>query len=293
MSSRREVWRSAVVWLASVGAALALAGWVLAPMFGRGMLQVRFFDIGQGDAMLVTTPAGGHIVVDGGPDNGLLHKIGPALPVWDRTIELVVLTHPHADHLVGLVELARRYRIKQVLASEDSAATPEYRALEAELARQHIPLLIARGGTVQRLEPGLELRVLYPPAGNPASANPNDASVALQLVYGDTAVLLTGDLEADAQNALPAAWLESDVLKVAHHGSSDALNPEVLAKIKPAFAVISVGENTYGHPSRRVIRALERLNTRVLTTQEDGDITATTNGDVWSIRSTRSGILTP
>ncbi|TSC77337.1 MAG: competence protein ComEC [Parcubacteria group bacterium Gr01-1014_31] len=293
MSSRREVWRNAVAWMTGVGAALALAGWVLAPMLGRGMLQVRFFDIGQGDAILVTTPAGGHIVVDGGPDGSLLHKLGPVLPLWDRTIELVVLTHPHADHLVGLVELARRYRIKQVLASEDSAATPEYRALEAELARQHIPLLIARGGAVQQLEPRLELRVLYPPAGNPASANPNDASVVLQLVYADAEVLLTGDLEAAAQNALPAAWLASDLLKVAHHGSSDALNLEILGKIKPAVAVISVGENSYGHPSRRVLRALERIPALVLTTQEDGDITATTRGYAWRVHSAHSGILTP
>lgn len=245
---------------------------------------MQFFNVGQGDAILVTTPGGSQILVDGGPDNTLVHKIGAVLPVWDRTIELVVLTHPHADHLIGLIALMRRYRIRQVLVSGLEAATAEYRALAVELEQNLVPVVVARGPAVQLLEPGLELRLLYPIAATAPSQNPNDASVVLQLVYGDTAVLLTGDLEAEAQAALPSAWLKSDVLKVAHHGSADALNIDVLAAIAPQSAIISVGENNYGHPSPRVRRALKRLGARVLTTQEDGDVTAVSNGRSWRVQ---------
>ncbi len=275
-----------------VASALTAVFWLRFQLRDLGRVTVRFFDVGQGDAMLVTTPAGRQMLVDGGPDNALVHKLGRTMPVWDRTIELVVLTHPHADHLVGLVELLRRYRVPQVLVSDFSVETPEYEALRAEMARQGVALAVARASARQVLEPGLELEVLYPPAGEIATDNPNDASVVIRLVHGENSVLLTGDLEAPAQRRLPAEWLSSDVLKVAHHGSADALEPQILAAIQPQLAVISVGKNTYGHPSRRVVRALERLGATVLTTQAEGDIMAQSDGTRWRFVSQQHPRLT-
>lgn len=275
-----------------VASALTAVFWLRFQLRDLGRVTVRFFDVGQGDAMLVTTPAGRQMLVDGGPDNALVHKLGRTMPVWDRTIELVVLTHPHADHLVGLVELLRRYRVPQVLVSDFSVETPEYEALRAEMARQGVALAVAAGPARQVLEPGLELEVLYPPAGEIATDNPNDASVVIRLVHGENSVLLTGDLEAPAQRRLPAEWLSSDVLKVAHHGSADALEPQILAAIQPQLAVISVGKNTYGHPSRRVVRALERLGATVLTTQAEGDIMAQSDGTRWRFVSQQHPRLT-
>lgn len=268
-------------------ALLALLGvvWLRFQLRDLGQLTVRFFDVGQGDAILVTTPSGNHILIDGGPDNALLHKIGRALPVWDREIELVVLTHPHADHLIGLVELLRRYRVRQVLGSGMASETPEYQALHAELRRQGMTEIIARGPVEQRLEPNLALRLWYPPEAVAFTNNPNDASVVLQLVYGATEVLLTGDLEAAGQRGLPREKLSSDILKVAHHGSADAMAPDVLTAISPRLAVISVGENTYGHPSLRVIRTLERQGATVATTQNHGDITVRSTGNRLAWRS--------
>lgn len=270
---------------------LVVAGsvWLRFQLRDLGHLTVRFFDVGQGDAILVTTPSGGQILVDGGPDNALLHKIGRALPVWDREIELLVVTHPHADHLVGLVELLRRYRVRQVLVSGMTSNTPEYQVLRAEFQRQGITEISARGPLVQELEPGLSLRVVHPNTATAFTENPNDASVVLQLVYGETEVLLTGDLEAEGQRVLPQAWLGSDVLKVAHHGSADALVPDVLAAIASKLAVISVGKNTYGHPSPRVSKALERLGAIVLTTQTVGDVTVVSDGTAAWFFSSRGG----
>ena len=262
--------------------------WLSFQLRDLGHLTVRFLDVGQGDAALIITPAGNQILVDGGPDNTLIHKIGRALPLWDRTIELVVVSHPHADHLVGLVELLRRYRVRQVISTGVGTDTPEYQTFHQELQRQHIAEIVVDGAARQRLEPGLELR-WFPPL-NINSKDLNTTSLALQLAYGSTTFLLLGDLPASSQEALPLAQLKSDVLKVAHHGSSDALSLTAHSLIHPAWAVISVGENNYGHPSPRVQKTLERINTKVLTTRANWDVRLQSNSrTVRFFRSPQSG----
>ena len=259
--------------------------WLRFQLRDLGRLTVRLFDVGQGDAVLITSPSGRQIIVDGGPDNTLLHKLGPSMPVWDREIELLVVTHPHADHFVGLIELLRRYRVAQVMLPSQDADTPEYQAFVRELRRQAVPVLAARRPFRQQLEPGMELRLLYAP--ETPQQNPNDASLVLQLAFGDFGVLLTGDLEAEAQAQLPQPFLPSVVLKVPHHGSRDALNVAVWEMVAPQLAVISVGKNTYGHPSVRVRRALERLGAEVLATQEAGDIVVVSDGRRTSVDASK------
>lgn len=231
-------------------------------------------DVGQGDAILIRTPDQRTVLVDGGPDRSLLYGLGRHLPPWVRTIDLAVVTHPHTDHYVGFIELLARYRVRTLLLTGARNDTPEYAEFEAAARASGARVQFVSGPTRFHLGSGVQLRMLYPPASLAGSvpANPNDASIVLQLSAGGARALLTGDLEREGLQQLAGAGVASDLLKVAHHGSADALAPEFYAAVQPAYAVISVGPNHFGHPSLRTQAALRRAGAMVLTTQAEGDV---------------------
>ena len=230
-------------------------------------------DVGQGDAILIRTPDQRTVLVDGGPERSLLYGLGRHLPPWARTIDLLVVTHPHTDHYVGFIELLQRYRVRALLVTGARNDTPEYAEFEAAVRAAGARVQLVTGPARYDLG-GVQLRVLAPPTSLAGSvpANPNDASIVLQLAAGGARALLTGDLERDDLRQLAGAGVASDLLKVAHHGSADALAPEFYAAVQPAYAVISVGPNHFGHPSLRTEAALQRAGAMVLTTQADGDV---------------------
>lgn len=237
-------------------------------------LRLWVLDVGQGDAMLIRTPSQRTILVDGGPDRSLLYGLGRHLPPWVRSIDLLVVTHPHTDHYVGFIELLQRLRVRAVLLTGARNDTPEYALFEAAVQSSGAAVQLLRGPQRYRLESGVELRALYPvdALANSIPPNPNDASIVLQLVSGQSRALLTGDLEREGLLELTRADVASDLLKVAHHGSADALASEFYAAVRPKTAVISVGLNHYGHPSPRTVAALRRAGATVLTTQDEGDV---------------------
>ncbi len=248
---------------------LLLLGLALTPRTTR----LWVLDVGQGDAILVRTPNQRTVLMDGGPDRSLLYGLGRHLPPWVRTVDLLVVTHPHTDHYVGFIELLQRFRVRTVMVTGARNDTPEYAEFEAAVRDSGASVQLVRGPARYDLG-GAQLRVLYPPtslAGS-APANPNDASIVLQLSAGGSRALLTGDLEGDDLRQLAGVGVASDLLKVAHHGSADALAPEFYAAVQPAHAVISVGTNRFGHPSPRTLAALRRAGITVLTTQADGDV---------------------
>ncbi|MBI5621686.1 MBL fold metallo-hydrolase [Candidatus Falkowbacteria bacterium] len=273
-----------VILIGAFGAAVVLIAIALAQWWrGSGQLRVVACDIGQGDAILIQTPTHDDILVDGGPDLSVLDCLGRYLPFYDRTIELVVLTHPHADHLVGLVPVLERYRVERVVFTDVTYSNAAYGEFRRLIAEQQIPAVTAEQGQEWPFGSGVVVRILYPFSGLSGQSldNPNNGSIVFQLVYNQVKFLFVGDLEATGETQLlrTGVDLHSSVLKVGHHGSSTSSIDGFLAAVRPALALISVGQdNKFGHPSLRVINRLQNMGATVRRTDRDGDVVVWSDG---------------
>lgn len=259
----------------------------------RQNLLVSFFDVGQGDAIFIEAPNGNQILVDGGPGDKILAKLGQALPFWDRSIDLLVLTHPHADHLDGLLEVLKRYQIGAVLGSGASYSLPEYEEWHRILEEKNVPIIIARRGQRIIFSKAGELDI-FSPFENFAGAslkNPHDANVVSKLIYGNSSFLLTGDAERSLEYRLLLASedmsfysLKSAVLKVGHHGSKTSSFEEFLQSVAPKVAIIQVGrKNRYGHPTQEVLDRLATVGAKILRNDLAGDIIIESDGrKIWA-----------
>ena len=272
--------------LLSLGVGVVLL-WVASASLPDGKLHVTFIDVGQGDAIFIQTPEGQQVVVDGGPDpRRLLEALGERMPFWDRSLDLVILSHAHDDHLAGLLEVVRRYRVATILDNPypyESSVREEWQSVvEAEGATE----LWAEAGQVVKLGDEVTLEVLNPPmpliGGTPSDVDNN--STVIRLRHGDASFLLTGDLYWEGEVSLVdrGVDLQSTVLKVAHHGSKNSSAQEFLNTVRPQLAVVSVDEeNPYGHPADEVMDKLAAItggSGKVLTTEERGDITLISDG---------------
>jgi competence protein ComEC len=277
--------RPAYVFAAAVGVVAAMLWWSAlgsSTTFGSGgHLTLTVLDVGQGDAMLLETPAGQRVLIDGGPSGeALTAALGRELPFWGRSLDLVVLTHPDGDHVAGLIEALDRYDARRVLATPAIAESAAYREWREAVRREGAPYSEGRPGERIDLGGGAVLRVLGPSDETLASGNANDASLVLHVSMGSVSFLLTGDIEAGGEEALLAsgADLRAQVLKVAHHGSATSSSSAFLRAVAPSVAVISVGEgNTFGHPSPEVVDRLAD-SAAVLRTDQHGDIELSTDG---------------
>lgn len=229
-------------------------------------LHVSVLDIGQGDAILIQTPGGQDILIDGGPDPQKLKlELGERLPFWDRTIELLILTQPQADHLTGLIDIVQLYKISQIIEppfSSESALYTRWRSLIDEKKIRYTNIYAD-----QQIDLGSNIGIdlLSPPATpfHGTSDDINNNSLVVRLVYNKISFLLTADIHHEAESYLigQRAMLNSTVLKVAHHGSNTSSTDEFLAVVDPEIAVISAGaDNRFNHPHPAVI---DRLNAQV------------------------------
>lgn len=257
----------------------------------RQDLHVTFFDIGQGDATFIETPNGNQILIDGGPNSAILAKLGRLMPFWDRSIDLLILTHPHADHLDGLLEVFRRYDVAAVLESGVEHSIPEYQEWRAAIGEKKTPRVVARLGQKIEAGSGVILGVMSPFESfvGQSPKNIHDAAVVTRLGYGSTSMLFMGDAEKGVEFRLLAdasALLGSDILKVGHHGSKTSSSEEFLAAVSPEVAVISAGRrNRYGHPHQEVLDRLRDFGIAVLRTDTDGDVQWASDGKVhWIVR---------
>jgi competence protein ComEC len=273
--------RSTILALAALIAATAAFGLALAHR-ADGTTRITVLDVGQGDSILVEGGRGGRMLVDGGPDpDRLLVELDRRLPPWDRRIDILVLTHPHEDHVAGLPLLLERYRIGRVYETGMHGPGPGYAAFDRELAaRQAPPRAILSTGARIALD-DIRLRVLWPDPGRVPREPPdggrgiNDVSVVLLGEVAGRRFLLTGDVEDDVDPILASRDLPSvDILKVAHHGSATASTPAFLDRVRPRIAVVSSGAgNPYGHPARSTIDRLKTTGAQVLRTDTDGSVT--------------------
>ncbi|MFH2105249.1 MAG: ComEC/Rec2 family competence protein [Parcubacteria group bacterium] len=245
---------------------------------GADTLHIHFFDVGQGDAVYIRTPAKQDILIDGGPDNSVLAKLGQAMPFYDRQIELMILTHPHADHLDGLVDILQRYEVEQVLYAGVEYKSAAYDEWQKLIASKNISTKIAQSGQTVKLGEA-KIDILFPDHDMKEKTikNLNNSSVIGRLNFGQHSFLLTGDAEQEVEKSLldqfPSDMLKSDVFKAGHHGSDTSNTKDFLATVKPEIAVISVGEdNKYKHPANSTLQTFDELGIKLFRTDQDGDI---------------------
>lgn len=253
-----------------------------------GLLKIYFFDVGQGDAIFVEAPNGNQILIDGGPDNRVIQELAKVMPFYDHEIDMVVLSHPHADHVAGLIDVLERYDVKNILqAKEDynSAVVPVWvEAVRDEKANE----IEAIAGRVIDLGNGVTLTILHPlvSVAGALLKNPHDAVVVAILKYGDFEIMLTGDMEAKVERRLILNGydLKSDILKVGHHGSKTSTTPEFLSGVNPEIALIQVGaKNRYGHPSPEILSRLEKFEIKYYRNDLDGHMKVVSDGESFKI----------
>lgn len=274
-----------------VAPVLALCAVAVAAVLPRPGLTMRVMDVGQGDAVLVQCGSR-QMLVDGGPDRSVLAGLGRGMPVLDRDIDIVVLTHPHADHYLGLTAVLERYRVHRLLTPGTASDTSEYAAfLRAVSAEGLRPEALLAGDRIA-LGTCAVADVLWPASGWARTNDPNETSVMLRVRRPDAtastaAALLTGDATDDVERALLKSGVDvaADVLKVGHHGSRSSSTGEFLDAVAPDAAVISVGRNSYGHPAVATIMRLAKRGVPVLRTDRDGDVVVRIGRDRASVRA--------
>lgn len=252
-------------------------------------LKVWVFDVGQGDAIFIETPEGKQILVDAGPDSSVLTKLGQVMLPWDRTIDAVIITHPHADHEGGLPEVLRRYQIGAIYETGVLGYDDLQEAVRELAEEQGTGILLTDEGEEVDEGDEVSLKILAPDTNlqNKKLDNLNAASIILLLTYGETSILLTGDAPIDEEGEILDDIFESvDVLKVAHHGSVTSTSGNFLETVLPRYGIISVGaDNDYGHPNPATLERLRLRGIPILRTDLDGDVLVTSTGGEPTVES--------
>ena len=246
-------------------------------------MRVTVFDVGQGDAIFLEFPGGAQALIDGGPSSAVLAKLGRRMPVWDRSIDLVVLTHPHADHLAGLVEVLKRYEVGMVIESGVWYEPTYYDEWQRLIKEKNIRRVVAGGGMRVQFSSDAYLAFLSPVRSYEGAKlhNVHEAMVTALFAYGAGRMLLMGDAELGVERELAAAGYLSDVdvLKAGHHGSKTSSSAPFMRAVTPEYAVVSSAKgNRYGHPHTEVMDRLESFGIRVMRTDRDGDVVFESRG---------------
>ncbi len=272
-----------------------------------GKLHLVFCDVGEGDAAYIRTPNGQDMLIDGGPNARILDCLGKHMPFYDRTIDLVLLSHPQKDHFGGLKSVVERYKVKYFISSPIAGEGEAYQRLFNLIREKKIPVKVLYAGDKFMLGK-VEFDVLWPEKewvvenlnhtsdlsylgesnkilGFSTNRDLNDFSYYLHLSYGQFDVIFTGDGGRNIQSEIKFDGLPPDieVLKFPHHGSKTGVLPDFLEAIKPKLAVISVGKNSYGHPSDEALKLLLEHNVRIKRTDQDGNVEIISDGEEWGV----------
>ena len=268
--------------------ALVLAWWpdislesIGTPTCDPTVLCVVFLDVGQGDAIFIQSPSGRQMLIDSGRDSGVLHQLGEVMSFSDRDVDYVVATHPDADHIGGLSVVLDRFSVGNVIRTENESDTGAWETVERKIEEEGAVVHYARRGQRYDLGSNVYVEILFPDI-DASELESNTSSIVARLVYGDTAFMLTGDSPKSIEEYLVLVEgenLESDVLKVGHHGSRTSTSELFLAEVEPEYAVISAGaDNSYGHPHIEVTDALFNFGVTTLSTAENGNIVFWSDG---------------
>lgn len=248
-----------------------------------GTLEVYFFDVGQGDSELIRLPGGENILIDAGTSSTEDELVGELRSLGAETLDLVVATHPHADHIGGMAAVIDAFDVRQVVmprvSESDTPTTKTYENLLQSIADKGLTITPAEPGDELLSSGGAVLTVLAPNGKDYGDLN--NYSVVLRLTYGEDSFLFTGDAEEESEEEmLSLDWpLTATVLKFGHHGSETSTSPAFLDAVSPQYAVISCGvDNDYGHPDAVTLEKLEAAGAEVFRTDLQGTILASTDG---------------
>ena len=250
----------------------------------HGILTVSFLNVGQGDAIFIVAPSGRTVLIDGGPDVGVLRQLGSVLPWYKRSIDVLIPTHPDADHITGLIDVLQRYKVSFVIQSSVLGSTPVWNTLESTIVvdvKKRTRVLTATRGQIIDLGGGAYLEVLSPDRSVP-NVDTNDGCVVTHLVYGATSFMLPCDAPQNVEDYLvylDGKNLHSDVLKAGHHGSKTSSSLLFVGFVSPAYAVYSRGcNNKYGFPHDETVATFKQFNIPTLDTCLNGTVTFTSDG---------------
>ena len=274
--------------MALIALIFGLACIILWPVQSDGKTRTYMLDIGQGDSFLIVAPNGKKLLIDGGRNASVLTELSKVMPRGDKTIDVMIATHPDADHIGGLPSVLDRYQIGLFLTSDVSTDTKTFTALFASLLDHQVPAYYARHGMALGLAPNTTFSIIFPDRPT-TNWDTNPASVVGRLDVGPrgngVSTLFTGDSTSSVEHYLATAIpdeLNVDILKLGHHGSKYSSSTEYLTVTSPSLGLISAGvNNSYGHPSTDTLARLKALNIPWTSTQDHGIVTITTDGTSW------------
>lgn len=239
-------------------------------------LTFAVLNVGQGDALFIESPTGVQILIDGGPPRKILSELSRIMPLFDRSIDAIIITNPDQDHIAGFLDVLEVYKVGQVFESGTVNDSKTFQNLLTEIKNQNIPKLLAKQDMKLHLGGDAVLEILFPDR-DVSTWTPNDGSVVVKLTYGQSSIMLMGDSTIKTEQIVlsqnePGA-LQSTILKVGHHGSRTSTSDLFVQAVLPKYAVISNGKsNKYGHPHQEVLDTLERFGVEILRTDILGTI---------------------
>ncbi|PIR53306.1 hypothetical protein COU76_01920 [Candidatus Peregrinibacteria bacterium CG10_big_fil_rev_8_21_14_0_10_49_10] len=264
-----------LLFLCALLTALSLLAYRELQLQPDGGLHAYFLDIGQGDATLLVTPSGKQILVDGGPDMKTLEHLGKFMPFFDRTIELMVLTHPNVDHFQSFAEVLRRYNVERFLLAGSDYSSSAYEELLQEIEKEGAGVILSNPEEDIVMGDGVVLDVIWPGVEDLGEPDSNDESVTVRVLYGAHSILLPGDIEEPAETAILHSTenLKSAVLKIPHHGSRSSSSTGFILAIQPSLGIISAGKNNnFGHPHAEIVERYEKMGIPLRSTVKEGTI---------------------
>ena len=263
-----------------------------------GKFRLIACDVGQGDGILLVSPGGKQVLIDGGPGTKVVDCLGQKMPFWDRTVEMVVSTHPEKDHLEGLLEVLARYKVKMIVTTGVVNDTELFKAWQEAIRKEGAKIYFVKAGdrlvldsirgrtsSMDVLWPTAEKLALWKLAG---LTETNESSVVMKVNFGQFCAYLTGDIPKEILESLINKSCQ--VLKISHHGSKTGTSEQILDSVHPIVTIIQVGRNSFGHPHKEVIDLLESKVVTIYRNNSNGIIEISSDGKSFKVKSERKTI---
>lgn len=279
-----------IVFLLAVLVLLNFSAWKAVWHLSQSFLKVIFLDVGQGDAIFIETPQKHQILIDGGPSSKILEKLGEAMPFYDRSLDLIILTHPDPDHLLGLIDVLRVYRVELIGYTGVKSNKADFLEWENQILEKKVSKIVLKKNQKILLGKEIFFEILAPLESFEGKevSDFNSSSIVAKLNYLEDTFLFTGDIPKSIEKKLVEQGinLDSDILKVSHHGSKTSSSDIFLTVVTPEIAVIQVGEdNQYGHPHPEVLERMQGYGIKIFRTDKNGNIQIISDGSNFQIKT--------